>query len=130
MTPTKAKDGKTHTDGRASIEKLKRGFAYKLFYQLGVWTLNSSLNDYYLAVSYTVRDRMQQLFINTMRTFQQKDSKIVSYMSAEFLMGPHLHNNLINLGIYDQIAQAAEEAGLDLQQIIDHEEEPGLGNGG
>ncbi|TKB23259.1 glycogen/starch/alpha-glucan phosphorylase [Desulfopila sp. IMCC35006] len=115
---------------RSTIEKLKRGFAYKLFYQQGVWTQNASLNDYYLAVSTTVRDRMQQLFINSIRALQEKDSKIVSYLSAEFLVGPHLLNNLINLGMYDQIAQAAEESGLDLQQIIDHEEEPGLGNGG
>ena len=115
---------------RKAIDKMKRGFAYKLFYQQGVWTQNASLNDYYLAVSYTVRDRMQQLFINSIRALQEKESKIVSYLSAEFLMGPHLHNNLINLGMYDKIAQAAEECGLDLQQIIDHEEEPGLGNGG
>ncbi|GAB6192169.1 glycogen/starch/alpha-glucan phosphorylase [Desulfocastanea catecholica] len=115
---------------RKTIDKLKRGFAYKLFYQQGVWAQNASLNDYYLAVSYTVRDRMQQLFINSIRALLEKDSKIVCYLSAEFLMGPHLHNNLINLGIFDQIAQAAAESGLDLQQIIDHEEEPGLGNGG
>ena len=122
-------DGNT-TDDRKAIDKLKRAFAYKLFYQQGVWTQNASLNDYYLAVSYTVRDRMQQLFINTIRALQEKESKIVCYLSAEFLMGPHLHNNLINLGMYEQFAQAAEESGLDLPQIIDHEEEPGLGNGG
>ncbi len=115
---------------RSTIDKLKRAFAYKLFYQQGVWTQNASLNDYYLAVSYTVRDRMQQLFINSMRALQEKESKIVAYLSAEFLMGPHLHNNLVNLGMYEQIAQATAESGLDLQQIIDHEEEPGLGNGG
>ncbi len=130
MTEANASSVKNQTNDRKTIEKLKRGFAYKLFYQQGVWTQNASLNDYYLAVSYTVRDRMQQLFINTIRALQEKDCKIVSYLSAEFLMGPHLHNNLINLGMYDQIAQAAAESGLDLQQIIDHEEEPGLGNGG
>ena len=120
----------SQTHERKTVEKLKRSFAYKLFYQLGVWAQNASLNDYYLAVSYTVRDHMQQLFINTIQTFQEKDSKIVSYLSAEFLLGPHLHNNLVNLGMYDQVARAAAESGLDLQQIIDHEEEPGLGNGG
>jgi starch phosphorylase len=122
-------DGNKRID-RETIDKLKRGFAYKLFYQQGVWTQNASLNDYYLAVSYTVRDRMQQLFINSIRALQEKESKIVCYLSAEFLVGPHLHNNLINLGMFDNIARAAAESGLDLQQIIDHEEEPGLGNGG
>lgn len=130
MTQKNTTDSNSQTNERKTIEKLKRGFAYKLFYQLGVWAQNASLNDYYLAVSYTVRDRMQQLFLNSIRALLEKESKIVSYLSAEFLMGPHLHNDLINLGIYDPIAQAAAESGLDLQQIIDHEEEPGLGNGG
>ena len=91
---------------------------------------NASQNDYYLAVSYTLRDRMQGLFINSVAALRENRSRIVCYFSAEFLMGPHLLNNLINLGLHDQFAQAAEETGLDLQQIIDHEEEPGLGNGG
>ncbi len=130
MTQEHTHNDTSQTNARETVEKLKRSFAYKLFYQLGVWAQNASLNDYYLAVSYTVRDHMQQLFINTIQTFQEKDSKIVSYLSAEFLLGPHLHNNLVNLGMYDQVARAAAESDLDLQQIIDHEEEPGLGNGG
>ena len=55
---------------------------------------------------------------------------MVCYFSAEFLMGPHLENNLINLGIYEQVRQACLESGLDLQELIGHEAEPGLGNGG
>jgi starch phosphorylase len=54
----------------------------------------------------------------------------VSYLSAEFLIGPQLGNNLINLGIYDQTRQATEELGLSLDSLLDQEEEPGLGNGG
>ena len=73
---------------------------------------------------------MQHLFVNSVEALLEKESKIVCYLSAEFLMGPHLHNNLVNLGLYDEFAQAAEESGLDLKEIIDHEEEPGLGNGG
>ncbi len=112
------------------INKLKRAFAYKLFYQQGKTVQSVSRNDYYLAVASTVRDRMQHLFINTVEALLQHESRIVCYLSAEFLMGPHLHNNLVNLGLYDDVDQAAEETGLDLQAIINHEEEPGLGNGG
>ncbi|MEN8199583.1 MAG: glycogen/starch/alpha-glucan phosphorylase [Thermodesulfobacteriota bacterium] len=112
------------------IRKLKRAFAYNLFYKQGVTSRVASINDYYLSVSYTLRDRMQHLFINSVEALMAKKSKIVCYLSAEFLMGPHLHNNLVNLGLYEEFAQAAEETGLDLQTIIDHEEEPGLGNGG
>ena len=112
------------------IEKLKRAFAYNVFYKQGVTSRTATLNDYFLAVSYTLRDRMQHLLVNSVEALLEKDSKIVCYLSAEFLMGPHLHNNLVNLGLYDDFEQAARESGLDLKELIDHEEEPGLGNGG
>ncbi|MEN8190632.1 MAG: glycogen/starch/alpha-glucan phosphorylase [Thermodesulfobacteriota bacterium] len=126
MSPEK----ETVDAGKENIRKLKRAFAYNLFYKQGVTTRVASLNDYYLAVSQTLRDRMQHLFINSVEALLARKSKIVCYLSAEFLMGPHLHNNLVNLGLYDDFALAAEETGLDLKAIIDHEEEPGLGNGG
>lgn len=118
------------TGNREMIDKLKRAFAYKLFFQQGVLPIVASLNDYYLAVSFTLRDRMQGLFLNTVAALRENRKRVVCYFSAEFLMGPHLLNNLINLGMRDIFAQAAAETGLDLEQIIEHEEEPGLGNGG
>lgn len=125
-SPTK----KRVTKKQESINKLKRAFAYNIFYKQGVTIRHASLNDFYQAVSQTLRDRMQHLFINSVEALHAKESKIVCYLSAEFLMGPHLHNNLLNLGLYDDFNQAATESGLDLKEIIDHEEEPGLGNGG
>ena len=121
---------KTVDDQQERINELKRAFAYNIFYKQGVTTQTARINDYYLAVAYTLRDRMQHLFINSVEALLEKESKIVCYLSAEFLMGPHLHNNLVNLGLYDEFAQAADESGLNLKDIIDHEEEPGLGNGG
>jgi len=56
--------------------------------------------------------------------------KIFAYLSAEFLLGRHLENNMINLGIYEDIRRTAEEEGLDIQALFDQEEDPGLGNGG
>jgi starch phosphorylase len=112
------------------INKLKRAFAYNIFYKQGSSSRTASLNDCYLAVAQTLRDRMQHLFVNSVEALLDKESKIVCYLSAEFLMGPHLHNNLVNLGLYDEFEQAAKESGMDLKQLIDHEEEPGLGNGG
>jgi glycogen phosphorylase len=117
-------------DQQERINRLKRAFAYNIFYKQGVTTGTARINDYYLAVAYTLRDKMQHLFINSVEALLEKESKIVCYLSAEFLMGPHLHNNLVNLGLYDDFAQAADESGLNLKDIIDHEEEPGLGNGG
>jgi starch phosphorylase len=55
---------------------------------------------------------------------------VVCYLSAEFLTGPHLANNLINLGIYDETEQAMRQLDIDLNVLVEQEEEPGLGNGG
>jgi len=113
------------------INELKRAVAYNLFYNQGTAPITATLNDYYMAVAHTVRDRMQHLFVNAVENLRNKKHvKIVSYLSAEFLMGPQLANNLINLGLYDLMNRALQETGLDLEEIIDHEVEPGLGNGG
>ncbi|RTZ90472.1 MAG: glycogen phosphorylase [Deltaproteobacteria bacterium] len=115
---------------RKQIQEIKRAFAYNLFYRQGATVRSATMNDCYLAVAYTLRDRMQHLFVNFSEAMVEHEAKIVCYLSAEFLTGPHLHNNLVNLGLYDEFEQAARESGLDLRELINHEEEPGLGNGG
>jgi len=112
------------------INELKRAFAYNLFYGQGATPRTATTNDYFLSVASTIRDRMQHLFINSLEALLERESKIVSYLSAEFLLGPHLANNLVNLGLFDEVQEAARETGLDLDELIEHEEEPGLGNGG
>ncbi len=87
-------------------------------------------NDRYMAFAYTVRDRMMYNAAHALHTYMKKDFKIVCYLSAEFLMGPHLGNNLINLGIYEGVSKALKNAGYDIEDILEQEEEPGLGNGG
>ncbi|MDX2272617.1 MAG: glycogen/starch/alpha-glucan phosphorylase [Cyanobacteriota bacterium] len=113
-----------------SVETLKRAFLDNLFYILGKFPRIATQNDYYMALAYTVRDRMLQRWINTAITYTEGGSRTVAYLSAEFLMGPHLGNNLINLGIYEQVAAAVNELGLELNDLLEQEEEPGLGNGG
>ncbi|WP_390883072.1 glycogen/starch/alpha-glucan family phosphorylase [Kovacikia minuta] len=114
----------------SSIETLKRAFLDNLFYIQGKFPAIASKNDYYMALAYTVRDRLFHRWLNTAEMYTKTGSRTVCYMSAEFLMGPHLGNNLINLGIYAQVKQAIEELGLDFEELLDQEEEPGLGNGG
>ncbi len=113
-----------------SIETLRRAFADNLYYEQGKFPAIATLNDFYMALALTVRDRLLNKWINTVQTYLHKDVRVVCYLSAEFLMGPHLGNAMINLGIYDQVEKAVEESGLNLQELIDQEEEPGLGNGG
>ncbi len=83
-----------------------------------------------MALAYTIRDRLLQRWLNTFQTYLNCDNRVVCYLSAEYLLGPHLGNNLINLGLWEPVQQAVQESGLNLEELIDIEEEPGLGNGG
>ena len=112
------------------LEILKQAILDHLYYTQARPVNLATLNDWYMAVAYAVRDRMMKNWVSLIRKLNDKDVKIVGYLSAEFLMGPHLGNALINLGIYDEIKEAVESLGINFQQIINQEEEPGLGNGG
>ena len=113
-----------------SVETLRRALADNLFYIQGKFPGFATQNDYYMALAYTVRDRLLQRWISTIQTYIKQDVRVVCYLSAEFLLGPHLGNNLVNLGIYDQVRKAVEDSGLNLNKLLAQEEEPGLGNGG
>ena len=119
-------------DDRTSLSKegLKRAFLDNLYYVQGKFPALATRNDYYMALAYVVRDRMLQRWISTASAYTETGVRTVAYLSAEFLMGPHLGNNLINLGIYDQVRDAVGELGLDMEELLAQEEEPGLGNGG
>ncbi|HTP95756.1 MAG TPA: glycogen/starch/alpha-glucan phosphorylase [Burkholderiales bacterium] len=119
-------------DGRTSLSKeaLKQAFLDNLFCMQGKFPALATRKDYYLALAYVVRDRLLQRWISTAAAYTRQGSRTVAYFSAEFLMGPHLGNNLINLGIYERVKQAIAELGLDVDELLQQEEEPGLGNGG
>lgn len=113
-----------------SIEALKEGFLDHLFYSQGRPLGLATANDMYMALAYTVRDRLQQRWIKSVETFREGSTRIVCYLSAEFLIGPQLGNNLLNLGIYEKVKEACESADLDWEELLEQEPEPGLGNGG
>ncbi|MFN5516473.1 MAG: glycogen/starch/alpha-glucan family phosphorylase, partial [Cyanobacteriota bacterium] len=119
-------------DDRTGMSKatLKRAFLDNLFYLQGINRAEASPYDHYGALAFTIRDRILHRFLKTLATYKQEKVKVVCYLSAEFLMGRHLGNNLINLGIYEDVAEAMAELGLDLDEIIEQEPDPGLGNGG
>jgi starch phosphorylase len=87
-------------------------------------------NDYYRALAYTVRDRLLQHWLESANTYYERASRTVCYFSAEFLIGPQLTKNLHYLGMLDEARAAMQALGLDIDELIDCEEEPGLGNGG
>jgi starch phosphorylase len=108
----------------------KRSIADKLYYSLARFPAVATANDRYLAVALAVRDRLLDRWLATASTYAREGSRTVCYLSAEFLLGPHLANNLLNLGVEKEVRQALAEMGCDLDEVIAQEEEPGLGNGG
>jgi starch phosphorylase len=113
-----------------TVESLKRAILQNLRYVVGKDPEFATDQDYFMAVAYTVRDRILARWLATRRSYLEHDVRVVCYLSAEFLMGPHLANNLLNLKVEDPVRQATKELGLDLDRIIAEESEPGLGNGG
>lgn len=90
----------------------------------------ASRNEWYIAVAYAIRDRIFERWMDTIQHYISGSKKAVCYFSAEFLIGPQLLSNIINLGIVDEVKEAFKKLGLDFDQIIAQEQEPGLGNGG
>ncbi|MGA6974479.1 MAG: glycogen/starch/alpha-glucan phosphorylase [Candidatus Binatus sp.] len=87
-------------------------------------------NDWYMALAMAVRGLLVGHWYSGTDVRSSGYERVVAYLSAEFLLGPHLHNNIIGLGIYPQVERAVSELGQNLQDLIWQEQEPGLGNGG
>ncbi len=113
-----------------SEDSIRLAFLDNLFYVQGRFLEVASPNDKYKALAYTLRDRLLHRWVSTIRTYQQANPRTVCYLSAEYLPGPFMGNNLLNLGIEDSTRRALAGLGIDLDELIEQEEEPGLGNGG
>ena len=122
----------TNGDVRTAMDSasLKQAIVDHLHYSLGRMAAVATPNDYYRAVALAVRDRLQRRWIRTTETCFKMGHKVACYLSAEFLIGPQLGNNLLNLGIEDDVRSALTELGQDFELILSCEAEPGLGNGG
>ena len=141
MTPTSTAKATDRTTARRVSATIRTGLEADTIAQALIDNLHclqarlpehATRNDWYMALAYTVRDRMLEGYIATLEAITHADdtAKIVAYLSAEFLTGPHLGNSLISLGIWDATANAVAKVGQELPVLLDQEEEPGLGNGG
>ena len=111
-------------------EEIKQDFRENLRCGLGRAERFATRYDKYYALALTVRDRVLQRTVESMETYGGANARRVAYLSAEYLPGPHLANNLLNLGITEATREALRSLDIDLDEIIAQEEEPGLGNGG
>ncbi len=107
------------------------GMTEHLFYTLGKLAPAASRHDLYMALSYAVRDRLMTRYLAGIEALAATPTRVVAYLSAEFLIGPQLGNNLLMLGMQEAASEALRRFGIaNLDEILEVEEEPGLGNGG
>jgi glycogen phosphorylase len=113
-----------------SIAALKQRILENLEIGLARQSHYASRNEWYVALAMTVRGLLVSNWYSGSDVAANNQGRVVAYLSAEFLLGPHLHNNIIALGVYPQVERALAELGQNLNELIQHEPEPGLGNGG
>jgi glycogen phosphorylase len=117
---------------RTEADVLQEALIENLHHFLGKLPRHATPHDWYMALAHTIRNRMMDHYIETVDSITRTDTptKAVAYLSAEFLTGPHLGNSLLALGLRDATEEAVAQVGQSLADLLDQEEEPGLGNGG
>jgi starch phosphorylase len=112
------------------VDAIKKDLIDNLFFIQGKFPEVATKNDWYVALAYTVRDRLLNHWVKSAHDYYEQKARTVCYLSAEFLIGPQLGMNLLRLGCYEVFQKAVRDLGIDIDDLIEHEQEPGLGNGG
>ena len=128
QSSTAENQGQTRTG--MTVEAFKQSFLDNLRYLRGKGRAFATPHDNYVALAYTVRDRLVRRRQITSRTYIQTNAKTVYYLSAEYLMGRQLRRDLMSLESTDLAREALAALDLDLDELAELEPEPGLGNGG
>ncbi|MBQ8231629.1 MAG: glycogen/starch/alpha-glucan phosphorylase [Lachnospiraceae bacterium] len=131
VTTTSTATAKTSlTNLKFDKELFKRSVLYNVKTLYRKTLEEASAQQIFQAVSYAIKDQIVENWMETQKAYEKEDPKMVYYMSMEFLMGRALGNNMINLQAYDDVKDALEELGLDLNVVEDQEPDAALGNGG
>ena len=130
MSPTESTGASELTRTGLGADALRRAVLENLACLRARYPEIASPHDWYMALAYSVRDRLLARWVNTTRGYFARDVKVACYLSAEYLLGPQLGNNLVNLGMESSAREAMRALGQDLDTVLELEEEPGLGNGG
>ncbi len=112
------------------VDSLAWDFAEHLKYTLGKDRYNAIGRDAFMALAYTIRDRIMQQWIRTKRTHYTQNVKRIYYLSMEFLMGRAMGNNIINMNLEEEVRGALNKLGYSYEEIAEREVDAGLGNGG
>src|SRR4030095_15194571 len=108
----------SHIRTGVSIDEIKQAFQDNLHCALGRPEAAATQHDLYLALALTVRDRVFQRNVESLENYGGANARRVAYLSAEYLPGPHLANNLLNLGITEQTRSALRSLDVDLDELI------------
>ncbi len=109
---------------------LQRSFLAHVSYTRAKGWGTATALDRFMAIAMAVRDRLTERWVATQRTYHERDVKRVCYLSAEYLLGRALGNNLLALGLMDAAREALSELGVSLEDLLEGEPDAGLGNGG
>ena len=120
----------TYSSPTLSVEALKHSIAYKLMFTIGKDPVVANKHEWLNATLFAVRDRLVERWLRSNRAQLSQETRQVYYLSMEFLIGRTLSNAMLSLGIYEDVQGALEAMGLNLEELIDEENDPGLGNGG
>ena len=113
-----------------NVESLKKAIVYKLIFLIGRSPDEASQRDWLNAALYAVRDLVTEGWISTARHSRDEKTRRVYYLSMEFLMGRTLSNAMLAEGVYDLTKQALAQLDVNLEEVLEKEVDPGLGNGG
>lgn len=114
----------------SDVEALKRSISNNLRYRSAKIPLNATRGDWLLAAELAVRNRLVERWMKTARAYYEQNSKMVYYLSMEFLIGRTFHNALQALDISEDMKTALQELAVDMEEISNHEPDAALGNGG
>ena len=135
---TEKKTANTETKGGAvgntpdptRVAELKEKIEKRIRREFGISFKHASIDQVYRAVALCVRDEGADLWSESREEAQEEGRKCLAYLSAEFLIGRTLTNNLVNLGRYTEYEAALSEMGFELGEVEEREADAGLGNGG
>ena len=113
-----------------TVEEFKVALVKNLYYERGKAPHTASANDVYTALSLTIRDFIVDGWRQTVDSFYEQRPKFVYYLSAEYLLGQQITQNMLYTGTTELARQALAELGFDLEELVNLEPEPALGNGG
>lgn len=121
---------KLPADPQKNKEFIKEMILYKMIYDIGRSPDEASLRDWLNASLYAARDLVTKGWITTARQARDEKARRVYYLSMEYLMGRTLSNALISENVYTEVRDALADLNIDLEDVMEKELDPGLGNGG